>query len=278
MTPPLGSAATFGLALFALSLTPGCQSGPTPAASTHARGEAAVYAANTTDPGEINLSPQGTPVRVHFNPASNSGRFIAALNGQDVTARFIHTANGYVFAGHRFPTNAAQTPQRIDFWTGSTEGPASQSATFTPPTLAVRGNMGDDRQSRVSLPESGTTQLQLTLPQRVDQAVTVTLTPAPQAGTGPIALAGASAGRPVRVTFPAGSRVALVAARAAAPGTTHIEVSAPGYAAATLAVQVRKDMPGILGIGADLRKVEQHPAAAPQSQPQTQTLSQVPSE
>lgn len=272
MTPPPGSAATFGLTLLALAMIPGCQSAPTPAASTDARGAAAVYAADTAAPGEIQLSQQGTPVRVHFKPPQRTGRFIAALNGQDVTARFIHTADGYVFSGHRFPANAAHTPQRIDFWTGSTEGPANQSATFTPPALAVRGNVGDDHQSRVSLPEAGTTQLQLTLPQRVNQAVTVTLTPAPQAGTGAVALAGATAGRPVRVTFPAGSRVALVAARAAAPGSTSIDVSAPGYAAATLAVEVRKDMPGLFGIGADLRKIEQSPAAP------ADTLSQVPSE
>lgn len=268
MTPPRRTTATLALALTALAAAPGCQStsGTTAATDPSAASAppaAAAFDALAAPAGTLAVSEPGGPLRVQFRPADGSGRFIAALNGQDVTARFVRTGDGYVFAGHRFPADAAGTPQRIDFWTGRAEGPATQSATFTPSALAVRGNLGDDRQSRVSLPESGAIQLQVALPQRVDQPVTVTLTPAPQAGAGPIALAGAEAGRPVRVTFPAGTRVALVAARAAAPGQTTVEVSAPGYAAATLPVEVRESLPEFYGVGADLRKVEQNPSSNP---------------
>jgi len=249
------------LALLALAAAPGCQTAPSGSASSEARPAAVPFNVNASAAGTVTVSEPGEPFRVTYRPAATSGRFVAALNGQDVTARFIRTGDGYVFAGHRFPADAAGTPQRIDFWTGHAGGPATQSATFTPAPLLVRGNLGDDRQSRISLPESGETRLQLTLPQRTDRPVTVTLTPAPQAGAGPVALAGAEAGRPVRVTFPAGTRVALVAARAAAPGTTTVEVSAPGYAAATLPVEVRAELPEFYGMGADLRKVEQHPAS-----------------
>ena len=263
MNPPRLTVATLALTLTALGAVPGCQTTRGPAApnATAASPAAAAFDAANATPGSLAVSDPGGPLRVSFRPADDSGRFIAALNGQDVTARFVHTSNGYVFAGHRFPADAADTPQRIDIWTGRAAGHATQSATFTPTALGVRGNIGDDHQSRVSLPEAGETQLQLTLPHRLNQPVTVTLTPAPQAGDGPIALAGAEAGRPIRVTFPAGTRVALVAARAAAPGQTTIEVSAPGYAAATLPVVVREDLPEFYGIGADLRKVEQNPTS-----------------
>jgi len=262
MNPPRRLAASLPLALLALTAAPGCQTAPgTPPSVARIANPTTPFVADTAAPGGLTFSAPGEPMRVRYVPAASSGRFIAALNGQDVTARFLRTGDGYVFAGHRFPADAGQTPQRIDFWTGHAAGPASQSATFVPAALAVRGNRGDDHQSRVVLPESGETQLQLTLPQRIDQPVTVTLTPAPQAGDAPIALAGAAAGRPARVTFPAGSRVALVAARATAPGRTSIAVSAPGYAAATLPVQVHAPMPELYGVGADLRKVVQNPTA-----------------
>ena len=262
MNPPRRHAATLGLALFALAAAPGCQTVPDKPAIAEEPHAAVPFSVNASSPGTVTVSGPGEPFRVTFHPAEGTTRFVAALNGQDVTARFLRTGDGYVFAGHRFPADAAGIPQRIDFWSGHAGGPATQSAAFTPAALQMRGNLGDDRQSRVSLSESSETQLQLTLPQRTNRPVTVTLTPAPQAGAGPIALAGAQAGRPVRVIFPAGSRVALVAARAAAPGRTSIEVSAPGYAAATLPIEVHEQLPEFYGVGADLRKVEQNPSPA----------------
>ena len=238
------------LALSGLLLTGvGCQSVTPPSAP--ARAGATTGADTRSDAATGHAAVSQSPLRITWYPAPHAGPFRATLNGRDVTAAFVTAGGGFRFAGHRFPAAAAGHPQTFVFYAGPVE---AERLTVRPGAVTARGNAGTDRAPRVRLDADEKTAFRVALPAAVEHPVTVTLTPDPQAGAAPVSIAGRDAGRPVPLTFPAGKRVATVNLYAVGTGRTTLELSAPGYAAAVLPVEVRPAPVSFTGVGADLRR------------------------
>ena len=196
---------------------------------------------------------QPRPVTVILGPKADVSSFTAQLNGQDVTSAFTAEDNTLRFADHRF-TAAPQT-LTLSLTDDRGKNRLDHSLTFHPPMLAVQGNVGQAPRSRVRLRETGTARVTVKLPAAPRQATRVTLTPRADEGDTAIALGSGQPGEPVTLTFPAGCRMVSLDAHAPTAGSAAIQITAPGYAATQLPVEIRPAFADILGKGSDLRKV-----------------------
>ena len=209
--------------------------------------------ATVQGPQHMQRLTQPQPVTVTLGPKADMSSFTAQLNGQDVTTAFTTQDNTLRFADHRF-TAAPQT-LTLSLTDSSGKSRLDHSLTFHPPTLAVQGNVGQAPRSRVRLSETGTARVTVKLPAAPRQTTHVTLTPRAMEGDTAIALGSGQPGQPVTLTFPAGCRMVTLDAHAPTAGSATIELTAPGYAATRLPVEIRPAFADILGKGSDLRKV-----------------------
>lgn len=209
--------------------------------------------ATVQGPQHMQRLTQPHPVTVTLGPKADASSFTAQLNGQDVTSAFTTNDNTLRFADHRF-TAAPQT-LTLSLTDSSGKSRLDHSLTFHPPTLAVQGNVGQAPRSRVRLRETGTARVAVKLPAAPRQTTRVTLTPRADEGDAAIALGSGQPGEPITLIFPAGCRMVSLDAHAPAAGSATIEITAPGYAATRLPVEIRPAFADILGKGRDLRKV-----------------------
>ena len=200
---------------------------------------------------------QPQPVTVALGPAADVDSFSASLNGADITCAFTPVATeggeGFRFADHRFGPGV----QHLSVHVASTNGKETldHDVRFFPPALTAQGNIGSTANSRVRLTESGSARMTVKLPAAPRKATTLTLTPRAAEGDAAFSFGDAEPGESIQITLPAGRRVAMLELHAATAGVAMIQLSAPGYAATVLPVEVRPAFADILGKGSDLRKV-----------------------